>query len=282
MAKRQHARHRKLYDQKCRGAELEVRPLVPVKQTAWKGRYKIPDRWESEEYQVVGQPTPGVLVYTVKGVAGDRSRVLHRNLLLPLHGRVRQQGVTKRESISGSEDEEEGRDEMPKVARAPQERPRRTTKPRSGPTQQKEACVVKDASADLKISLIATPSSPEALSGDKDSGEEEMYINSLTSHSTASDFTPADLLTSIASAVEDISNIPPSVTESQFSTVVPYLKESPDQTQDSAFIEQSSQQLSDSVTHDTLPTSPPEPPAPRRSAQSTKAAPPVDFGKVYT
>ena len=31
MAKRQQAKHRELYDQKCRGAELEVGDLVPVK-----------------------------------------------------------------------------------------------------------------------------------------------------------------------------------------------------------------------------------------------------------
>ena len=119
MVKRQQARHRKLYNQKCRGAELEVGDLVLVKQTSWKARHKIQDRWESEEYQVVGQPTPGFPVYTVKGVAGGRPRALHKNLLLPLHGRVRQQGGTKAEGISGSEDEEEGGDEMSKVARAP-------------------------------------------------------------------------------------------------------------------------------------------------------------------
>ena len=59
-----------MYDQKCRGAELEIGDLVLVKQTAWKGRHKIQDKWEDEEYQVVGQPTPGVPVYTVKSVAG--------------------------------------------------------------------------------------------------------------------------------------------------------------------------------------------------------------------
>ena len=39
---------------------------------------------------MVGQPTPGIPVYTIKSVAGGRTRVLHRNLLLPLQGRVRQ------------------------------------------------------------------------------------------------------------------------------------------------------------------------------------------------
>ena len=114
---------------------------------------------------MVGQPTPGVPVYKVKCVAGGRTRVLHRNLLLPLQGRVRQQGGTKGEGISGSEDEEEGGDEMSKVAWAPWERPRRTIKPKPGPIQQKEASVVKDASTGLKNSLIATSSSPVPMSG---------------------------------------------------------------------------------------------------------------------
>ena len=268
-----------------------------VKQTAWKGRHKIQDRWESEEYQVVGQPTPGVPVYMVKGVAGGRTRVLHGNLLLPLQGRVRQQGEVKREGISSSEDEEEGREEMPKVARAPQGRPRRTTKPMASPTQQKEASLVKDASADLESGtsnsrllsqqrnfLIATPSSPEPMTGDADNGEEEMYTDSLTSHTTASGSTTADFLTSTASVVEDISHKPPSLTESQFSTVMPYLEEStqPDQTLDSVFTHQPNQQPSDSVPHGTLTASPPKLPAPRKSARSTKGAPSVHLGKVYT
>ena len=136
MAQKQQAKQRECYDLKCRGAALDMGDLVLVKQTAWKGRHKIQDRWETGEYQVVGQPTPGVPVYTVKSVAGGRTRVLHRNLLLPLQGRVRQTGGTEGEGISGSDDEEEGRDVMPKVARAPKERPRSTTKPKSSPTQQ--------------------------------------------------------------------------------------------------------------------------------------------------
>ena len=91
MAQKQQAKkHRELYDLKCRGAALDVEDLVLVKQTAWKGRHKIQDRWDSGEYQVVGQPTPGVPVYSVKWVAGGKTKVLHMNLLLPLQGRVRQ------------------------------------------------------------------------------------------------------------------------------------------------------------------------------------------------
>ena len=156
MAQKQQAKHKELYDLKCRGAALDVGDLVLVKQTAWKGRHKIQDRWESGEYQVVGQPTPTVPVYTVKNVAEGRTRVLHRNLLRPLQHRVGQPGGTEGEGISGSDDEEEGRDVMPKVARAPKERPRSTTKSKSSPTQQQEASVVADDSADQKASSMTS------------------------------------------------------------------------------------------------------------------------------
>ena len=218
----------------------------------------------------------------MKGVAGGKTRVLHRNLLLPQQGRARQQGGIKGEGISHTEDAEEGRDEMPKVARAPQGRPKRGTKPKASTTQQKEASR-KDASADLESegsdsrllskqkdhSLLAVSSSSEPMSGHEDSSEEDMHTDSLTSHTTASGSTTADLLTSTASSVEDVS------------PDMPYLEGStqPDLKKDSVFTQQ---QLSDSVTHDTSTLSPPEPPVPRRSARNTKGAPPVHFGKVYT
>ena len=41
---------------------------------------------------MIGQPTSGVPVYTVKSLSGDKTKVLHRNLLLPLQGRLRQEG----------------------------------------------------------------------------------------------------------------------------------------------------------------------------------------------
>ena len=91
VASRQQARHKGLYDRRCKGAALGIGNLVLVKKTAWKGRHKIQDRWESDEYQVIGQPTPGIPVYEVKCIAGGKTRVLHCNLLLPLQGRIRQQ-----------------------------------------------------------------------------------------------------------------------------------------------------------------------------------------------
>ena len=77
MAQKQQARHRGLYNLRCRGATLSVGDLVLFKQTAWKGRHKIQDKWEDREYQVVDQPTPGIPVYTVKCLTGGQTKVLH-------------------------------------------------------------------------------------------------------------------------------------------------------------------------------------------------------------
>ena len=107
MADRQQARHKGLYDRRCRGAALGIGDLVLVKKTAWKGRHKIQDRWESDEYQVIGQPNPGIPVYEVKCIAEGKTRVLHCNLLLPLQGRIRQQEGQMGIDPLGPEEEEE-------------------------------------------------------------------------------------------------------------------------------------------------------------------------------
>ena len=215
MAQKQQAKHRELYDLKCRGAALDVGDLVLL-----KGRHKIQDRWESGEYQVVGQPTPGIPVYSVKNVAGGKTKILHRNLLLPLQDRIRQTGGSVEEGVT---DSEEGGAVMPKVARVPKGRPRVTTKPQASPTP-----------VDPNASSLNIPSPPESISGDEDSnGEDELLYNtdSLTSHTTASNSTSADTL-----SVEASSSIPPSVTESKFSTIMPYLEES-DHASDSVFLD---------------------------------------------
>ena len=166
---------------------------------------------------------------------------------------------------------------MPKVARVPKGRPRVTTKPQASPTP-----------VDPNASSMIIPSPPESISGDEDSnGEDDLYnTDSLTFHTTASNSTSADIL-----SVEASSSIPPSVSESKFSTIMPYLEESSqsDHASDSVFTEasteqQSSQHLTDSpIPKDSaILVSSPEPPAPRRSARSTQGAHPVHFGKVVT
>ena len=83
MAGRQQATHKGLYDRRCKGAALDIGDLVLVKKTAWKGRHRIQDRWESDEYQVIGQSNPGIPVYEVKSVAGDSTRVLQFSSSMP-------------------------------------------------------------------------------------------------------------------------------------------------------------------------------------------------------
>ena len=55
-----------------------------VKVVAHKGRHKLQDKWEPEEYVAVEQPIADTPVYKVQPVNGGNIRTLHRNLLLPL------------------------------------------------------------------------------------------------------------------------------------------------------------------------------------------------------
>ena len=65
------------------GPALELGYLVLFRQTAWKGRHKIQERWENEEYQVVGQPTPGVLVFKILTLDGNKTRNMHTTFSFP-------------------------------------------------------------------------------------------------------------------------------------------------------------------------------------------------------
>ena len=181
-----------LYDRMCRGATLDIGNLVLVKQTAWKGRHKIKDHWEEEEYQVVNQPTPGVPVYVVKSIAGGRPRFLHRNLLLPLQGRIRHEGVIGKEDSPDSESEADTHE----AAQASCGRPRGT---RHVTSMKKRGAPV-HLSGDGQPTLTSL-SSPEHMTGDEDSSEDEEY--STSSALTARGPTPVGSPPSAAEAVED-------------------------------------------------------------------------------
>ena len=72
------------YDKSIRGPQLQEKDLVLVKIVAHKGRHKLQDKWQLEEYVVVEQPIAGTPVYRVQPVTGGNIKTLHRNLLLPL------------------------------------------------------------------------------------------------------------------------------------------------------------------------------------------------------
>ena len=199
---------------------------------------------------------------------------------MSLQGRIRQEGETVEEGVTDSEEEEEERAVSSKAARAPKGSP---TKPPGGATPA-EPCA----------SSLTNHSPPESLSGEGNSNEEEEITyntDSLTSHTTVSSSTSADMLS--AEASNSTPHMSDSITESQFSSVMPYIEDS-GQTSDSVFIETSTDphvsqhilkplhKTNISNASSSVETTPEQTPAPRRSARSTKGAPPVCYGKVIT
>ena len=125
-----------------------------------------------------------------------------------------------------------------------------------------------------------------------DSSDDEVYADSLTSHTTASDSTIGNLtspLGPISSRVEEPKI--DSKTESQFSSSMPYLEESTpliddnntpsvinvSDSRDSVFVSDPSPDISSSISSPDTPI-----PIPQSSTRSTKGKPPERYGKVYT
>ena len=189
---------------------------------------------------------------------------------MPLQGRLRQEGETVGEGVTDSEEEEEEKVVTPCVTRTPKGGPTNTPKPQDDLTPvESEASLMTDLSFH---------------SMDGDSNEKNAY-DSLTSHTTVSSSTSADFQSS-----ETNSPVSDSITESQFSTVMPYQEDS-GQTFTEVFTETSntephtSQQLFKSldISETTkVNETPPPSPIPRRSTRSTRGAPPVHFGRVIT
>ena len=84
VANQQANKYKSSNDKSIKGPQLQEKDLVLVKIVAHKGRHKLQDKWEPEEYVVVEQPIAGTPVYRVQPVTGGNIRTLHRNLLLPL------------------------------------------------------------------------------------------------------------------------------------------------------------------------------------------------------
>jgi len=74
------------YDVKAKASKLSVGDLVLVRNVSLRGKNKLADKWESVPYVVVSQPNQDIPVYELKKDSPHArvSRVLHRNLLLPL------------------------------------------------------------------------------------------------------------------------------------------------------------------------------------------------------
>ena len=96
------------YDKSVKGPQLQENDLVLVKIVAHKGRHKLQDRWEPEEYVVIEQPIAGTPVYKVKPVNGYNVRTLHRNLLLPLGVKLEPDYESDDSILEEDSDDDEG------------------------------------------------------------------------------------------------------------------------------------------------------------------------------
>ena len=199
------------------------------------------------------------------------------------------------EDPQGPEEEEEEESGIPGVPKAPQVKPvRRHASPQAKPTQHIEASS-QDVSADLKsrdssdFRLL-----PDRVLSEDGSEEDEVYTDSLTSHTTASYSTTCNITSSlgpISSRVEEPNIV--SKTESQFSSSMPYLEDNfPLIVEDNnpAIVSPSDSHVSaddsgftsDSSNNVSSPISSPVAPIPGRSTRSTRGKPPERYGKVYT
>ena len=96
------------YDKSAKGPQLHENDLFLVKIVAHKGRHKLQDRWEPEEYVVIEQPIAGTPVYKVKPVNGTNIRTLHRNLLLPLGVKLEPDYESEDSILEEDSDDDEG------------------------------------------------------------------------------------------------------------------------------------------------------------------------------
>ena len=84
MSQKQAQKYKSSYDRKIKGTQLTKDDIVLMKRVAWKGRHKIQNKWEPNEYVVIEQPNLKIPVYKVKSLEDKKIRTLHRNMLLPL------------------------------------------------------------------------------------------------------------------------------------------------------------------------------------------------------
>ena len=88
--------HKCNYDKQGRAVALEVRDMVLVHVTTFKGHHKMQYWWENQEYVMEKQPYPNGPVYLVCPRDGEGcSWTLHRNYLLPISPNLVQSELDK-------------------------------------------------------------------------------------------------------------------------------------------------------------------------------------------
>ena len=99
-------KQKKYYDQKVKGAKLDIGDQVLVKILArGEGKHKIADKYEEELYTVIDKKKE-VPVFIVEGNDTGKTRTLHRNHLFPVNYRVR---ADESEDLHEEDDKDEER-----------------------------------------------------------------------------------------------------------------------------------------------------------------------------
>lgn len=78
------AHQARYYNRKAKGSPLDVGDRVLVANRGERGKRKIADKWESTVYEVVSVK-PDINVYCIRDPVTSRTKILHRNLLLPVN-----------------------------------------------------------------------------------------------------------------------------------------------------------------------------------------------------
>ena len=66
------AQHKQRYDQRIRGAVIDIGDHVLVRNVGLKGKQKLADKWADTIYEVQSQPSPDIPVYVVSPVGDKR------------------------------------------------------------------------------------------------------------------------------------------------------------------------------------------------------------------
>ena len=187
VANQQANKYKSSYDKAIRGPQLQEKDLVLVKIVAHKGRHKLQDKWEPEEYVVVEQPLAGTPVYRVQPVTGGNIRTLHRNLVLPLGVKL-EPDYDSDDSILDEDDSSSDESIILENAKN-----RVHDKGKIAPKSQSHSEGSKHVEFDSKVDIF---SSPEVQSNITDSKvKPELVVEETTQdlESTGDDVIPADI-----------------------------------------------------------------------------------------
>ena len=86
-AERNASRHKRIYDSRVRESTIQVGDRVLIRNVGLKGKNKLADKWARDPYIVIKQPSSDIPVFVVEkenGNCKEKSKTLHRNMLLPI------------------------------------------------------------------------------------------------------------------------------------------------------------------------------------------------------